>query len=117
MRWDNGAAGEPVCCGDAIYGKAFIMRFVLDVSKPEKFQQMSENMATIDAHGYVIRHALFVVSFMRHAGILYNISAWGLRLLVLTFVGNLRASTRETSNDNDSHAFLYLLAILFPLHH
>lgn len=42
-----------VCRGDAIYGKAFITRLVLDVSKLRNFQSQSRNMATIDAHGYV----------------------------------------------------------------
>ena len=41
-------------CGTPNIKKAYITRFVLDHLKPEKFQTMSGNTATIDAHGYVI---------------------------------------------------------------
>ena len=36
-RWENDDGWRAYPQGDAIYGKAFITRFVLDVLEPEKF--------------------------------------------------------------------------------
>lgn len=42
--------------GDTIFGKAFIIRFVLDISESLGNFPKSENIATVDAHGYVIEN-------------------------------------------------------------
>ena len=52
--------------GHQIFKKAYITRFVLDVSKPEKFQLLSKDLATIDAHGYVIN-----VHLLNLAGVMF----------------------------------------------
>ena len=70
--------------GRYLMKKAFIMRFVFDVSEPRKFQISVKNLATIDAHdGMIVYVPACLISSSKLGKVcLYFISAWGLRLLV-----------------------------------
>ena len=82
---------------------------VLDVSKLRNFQSCQRATATIDATG-MLSNMPFVVVYCDDKGLCYNnISAWGLGCSFRQD-GFPKTSIRGTSNDNDSHAFLYLLA-------
>ena len=76
-----------------------LLTLVLDAEKLRNFQLPSKNRASVDALWMCMHLSEVCVSFMRRTpvGELY-ISAWASALLVLTAMGNAKASQRGTGN-------------------
>lgn len=76
-----------------------LLTLVLDAEKLRNFQLPSKDRASVDALWMCMHLSEVCVSFMRRTpvGELY-ISAWASALLVLTAMGNAKASQRGTGN-------------------
>ena len=73
-------------------------------------------MATVDVHGCVITSRRYTLLYIRYAKGAIYIQAWASALLVLTVMGNTRASKCGTSDGMNSHAFfVYVLLTRFVI--